>query len=276
MQFIETPAYRKAFIQYLRKGTAIDISPRAVPTERPTTHYIWRTSGDNKVRATHAVNNGKIFAWDNPPETGHPGDDYNCRCTAEPYTLEVNESFSQWVTSIVDEGLRRWAWYDFVLHYYFGGGRDIRLSHVGHLQDVIDASREHVFKGVERQVFKEARATISGSLNDTFKRSYPFYSVSFVHGESTVQGGYSGSVTRMGNALHINVEVVYNFSDVFTDPLDIREREVGNSDPRAIEANQLIDSEVGGQYYDVVDSWTTRLTAVIHIDANKSGYRGGG
>lgn len=171
MHITGTPAYRKAFIQYLRKGTAIDISLKVATNERSTTHYIWRTSGDNKVRASHAANNGKIFAWDNPPEVGHPGEDYNCRCTAESYMPEVNESSSQLVTSIVGEGLRRWAWYDFVLHYYFGRGRSIRLSHVGHLQAVIDASRGHVFKGVERQVSREARATVSGSLNDSFERS---------------------------------------------------------------------------------------------------------
>ena len=28
---------------------------------------------DNKVRLTHAANNGKNFAWDNPPYSGHPG-----------------------------------------------------------------------------------------------------------------------------------------------------------------------------------------------------------
>ncbi len=273
MHTIETPAYRKAFIQHLRKGTAIEISLKAAKDEKPTTHYIWRTSGDSKVRASHAANNGKVFVWGNPPETGHPGEDYNCRCTAEPYAPDVDESSSQHVTSIVDEGLRRWAWYDFVLHYYLGSGTSVRLSHVGHLQDVINASREHVFKGVERQVFSDAREIISGNLSDTFENTYPFYSVSFVHGRSTVEGRYNGSVARNGNALHINVEVVYNFSDVFTDPLDIRERESGSSDPRAIEANELIDSEVGGQYYNITDSWTTRLRAVIHINANKSGYR---
>lgn len=104
MHIIKTPAYRKAFTQYLRKGTAIEISLKAAANERPTTHYVWRTSGDNKVRSSHAANNGKIFAWDNPPETGHPGEDYGCRCTAEPHTPEVNESSVQWVTSIVDEG----------------------------------------------------------------------------------------------------------------------------------------------------------------------------
>ena len=49
------------------------------------THYRWQTSEDERVRPTHAANNGKIFAWDDPPDTtGHPGDDILCRCTAVP------------------------------------------------------------------------------------------------------------------------------------------------------------------------------------------------
>jgi SPP1 gp7 family putative phage head morphogenesis protein len=47
--------------------------------------YEWQTSGDERVRDTHAANNGKTFRWDNPPsETGHPGEDILCRCTAIP------------------------------------------------------------------------------------------------------------------------------------------------------------------------------------------------
>jgi hypothetical protein len=92
MQFIETPAYRKAFVQYLRCGIPIDISLKAMGDERPTTHYIWRTIGDDKVRSSHAANNGKIFVWSQPPETGHPGEEYGCRCWAESYygLVEVN------------------------------------------------------------------------------------------------------------------------------------------------------------------------------------------
>ena len=45
--------------------------------------YIWRTQGDSKVRDAHAERDGKVFSWDDPPEGGHPGEDYNCRCTAE-------------------------------------------------------------------------------------------------------------------------------------------------------------------------------------------------
>lgn len=46
--------------------------------------YRWRTSMDERVRDTHALKEGKIFRWDRPPsDTGHPGEDYNCRCYAE-------------------------------------------------------------------------------------------------------------------------------------------------------------------------------------------------
>lgn len=49
------------------------------------THYFWRTSEDERVRPDHEANNGKRFAWDSPPAiTGHPGEDIQCRCTADP------------------------------------------------------------------------------------------------------------------------------------------------------------------------------------------------
>lgn len=50
--------------------------------------YIWRSRDDAKVRHTHAEHDDKVFDWDNPPETGHPGQAYNCRCFAEPYLLD--------------------------------------------------------------------------------------------------------------------------------------------------------------------------------------------
>ncbi len=48
------------------------------------TLYIWRTMDDEKVRPSHAANDGIVFAWDIPPPTGHPGEEYGCRCWAEP------------------------------------------------------------------------------------------------------------------------------------------------------------------------------------------------
>ena len=47
--------------------------------------YIWRTAGDERVRDSHKSKNGKIYRWDDPPaDTGHPGQDIQCRCVAQP------------------------------------------------------------------------------------------------------------------------------------------------------------------------------------------------
>ena len=80
-----SPIYRKAFEQYLRKGTSIEVFLKAAAGAHQTPLYVWRTQEDSKVRPSHAANDGKIFAWDNPPPTGNPGEALGCRCWAEPY-----------------------------------------------------------------------------------------------------------------------------------------------------------------------------------------------
>lgn len=52
--------------------------------------YSWRDSRDNKVRASHRLHSNRTFRWDQPPiGTGHPGQDYNCRCWAEPVFKDI-------------------------------------------------------------------------------------------------------------------------------------------------------------------------------------------
>jgi len=47
--------------------------------------YIWQTSEDERVRETHAAHNGETIRWDDPPaDTGHVGQDFQCRCTGSP------------------------------------------------------------------------------------------------------------------------------------------------------------------------------------------------
>ena len=46
--------------------------------------YTWLGVGDEREREEHTANNDKTFKWDDPPETGHPGDEIMCRCTAQP------------------------------------------------------------------------------------------------------------------------------------------------------------------------------------------------
>lgn len=90
--FVDQTVYRKAFQDYLRKGTPIEWS---IKRAQSGTHYIWRTRNDRKVRSTHADREGQIFAWANPPQGGHPGEDYNCRCRAEPVTHPDQAKFEE-------------------------------------------------------------------------------------------------------------------------------------------------------------------------------------
>lgn len=66
--------------------------------------YIWTTMHDKRVRACHRSFSGKVFKWDNPPESWYrtstgivhtgkrynPGEDYGCRCYALP-VFDINK-----------------------------------------------------------------------------------------------------------------------------------------------------------------------------------------
>jgi len=56
--------------------------------------FVWRTSLDERVRTSHADKEGKSYEWQDPPhDTGMPGEDYQCRCTAEPNLDDLAEEF---------------------------------------------------------------------------------------------------------------------------------------------------------------------------------------
>lgn len=60
--------------------------------------YIWTTSLDERVREDHANLDGALIDWDDPPivdtrtgRRGHPGSDFQCRCTAVPVLPEFDD-----------------------------------------------------------------------------------------------------------------------------------------------------------------------------------------
>lgn len=247
---IHTPAYKKAFNLYLRKGVPIEWSMKAAAMqEHPTTHYIWRTRGDNKVRASHAANNGKVFAWDNPPPVGHPGEDFGCRCWAEPYQPKLEEADFQSVISLVNDQ-PRWGWNEFFKHYFNENGDPVTLPQIGHLQAIIEHVESTIYKRVRAQIVNEARSVVSGPIADGFKNSYSFHGVSWAHGGSTLSGDIHGGVTRQGQFLFISVTVVYNFSDVFT----------------------IIEKEPGTPY-PISGWWKTRIEIIANRDESASRYK---
>jgi uncharacterized protein with gpF-like domain len=57
----------------------------------------WTTQHDARARGSHADRDGKIFRWDSPAGSGHPTQDFGCRCYAqalgvEGYWARVKES----------------------------------------------------------------------------------------------------------------------------------------------------------------------------------------
>ena len=43
--------------------------------------YLWSTALDERVRPSHRIKNDVTYRWDSPPpDTGHPGEDVQCRC----------------------------------------------------------------------------------------------------------------------------------------------------------------------------------------------------
>ncbi len=82
----------KTHAQFIARDQMAKLSAQITQKEHKdagVTKYEWSDSGDSRVRDSHRHLNGKIFSYDNPPETDggrhcNPGEDYNCRCVAIP------------------------------------------------------------------------------------------------------------------------------------------------------------------------------------------------
>ncbi len=63
--------------------------------------YIWETSKDERVRDSHREKQGQTFRWNDPPsDTGHPGEDINCRCWASPVFSSVSPEATEFQSGI--------------------------------------------------------------------------------------------------------------------------------------------------------------------------------
>ena len=135
MNMYHSEAYRTAFLVYIRKSTPIRLSHKEAAE---TDLYVWRTQQDSKVRGAHRIHDGRSFSWSSPPPTGHPGQDFNCRCQAIPYiTGETEFAYHDITTDLASTG-ERWSDTDFVRHYYFGGGGAVDLREIGHLYEIVE------------------------------------------------------------------------------------------------------------------------------------------
>lgn len=194
MNMYHSDAYRAAFLAYIRKGTPIKLS---LKQSVDTAQYVWRTQQDDKVRGAHRANDGRVFSWSDPPPTGHPGKEFNCRCQAIPYIQGETEFAYHDITTDLTSAAERWSDIDFVQHYYFGGGRTVDLREIGHLYEIVQQyawydKAEGAFRRLAGQIADKARADKSGALSVTFSNFYDFGDVQFSHGDGTVKGVFNG------------------------------------------------------------------------------------
>lgn len=243
-----------------------------------TTHYIWHTQGDDKVRPSHAANNGRIFSWINPPSTGNPGEDFGCRCWAE--AIKVKE-YVQQILVPLDSDSEKWTTSDFLKHFYFGEGRIVTLPESGHLSGIVDyyfyqiyREGNNTYDRLNNQIINAARAQGAGNLRYDFNNSYTEFGDYFwVFGGGTVKGGFNGTVKTEKGVMYIEGDIDYRYIDTFTDPADIRQLIInGTSEPLDAGIINLLFTDALGHYFDIVGTWQSTFQAQIKIDPEDSAY----
>ena len=277
---IDQNTYLKAFDAYLRKGTPIELS---IKQNKSTGYYIWRIRGDNKVLSSHAANDGRVFAWDNPPATGHPGEDYGCRCVAEPYYAAIDEKIVISLSGISDHRAP-WRNQDYVDHYFLGNGQGVTLSQIGQLRNISEAFDTLRGEAVKQQLAGEARKIRNGAVTYRFENTYDLTSVSFSIGDTVIGGKFSGHCQEQNGALVLNGSLDFYLRDEFADPLDVG-IEVFDI-PEMVEDyfSDLTDQRLQGMLrqrkervrygtpYSITGKWNAVVTGQFHRDPSKSRY----
>lgn len=223
MYITDQDEYRRAFVEYLRRGTPIRLRTKQTGLGA---QYVWRTQQDAKVRPSHRANDGHLFDWASPPDTGHPGSDYGCRCEAVPYVSGETEFAYHVMQEFPPVRTHRYGDLDFVAHYYYGGGQALTLSETGHLREIAEhyaysTGNEGAFRRLSDQIADAARNVRSGEFSYDFRGSYDFGDIEFSHGSGSVSGVFSGTVITEGRILRISGGSRFGFSDTFEDPVDL-------------------------------------------------------
>jgi hypothetical protein len=215
------------------------------------------------VRPSHAANDGHVFAWDDPPPTGHPGEDYGCRCWAEAYVSDAAEFFNIEMQDVSDEG-PPWGHRDFIRHYFFGEGRPVTVRQTGHLRAVVAEFRRQAGDVPTRlpgQIADLARKNIGQNFNGEFGRPYQMQDVVFSLGDTTIGGAFRGTCKQNHALLDLRGVINYELKDNFKDPLDL-----GTIRSPATELPY-------GRPYLIVDRWRGSFSATVMIDRDKSKFR---
>lgn len=156
--------------------------------------YLWRTVGDDKVRGAHVMRNHRLFRWSEDLPGGHPGEDYNCRCWAEPYMrtyapapppLPARKPLSdrqKALLEIAQDRIKRFEkkGYElskrFLVHYLDKSGTPIRLT-----SQEMDMFKKNMLKNQKRFEESMVSDTVEGLPQDFMKKM-----LTMKNGETTI------------------------------------------------------------------------------------------
>jgi len=246
------------------------------------------TRGDDKVRPSHAANDGLIFSWDDPPPTGHPGGDYGCRCTAEPYYAQFAEHVTINVTGVTDTGAP-WTSRDFVRHYYRDRGRGVTVRETGHLSEIVERYINTVRRSLQDNIARKARENPGGDFADDFRNTYDMTGIVFSVGDTTIGGEFEGQSSEASGVLSFSGEFSFYLTDRFEDPLDIGVEaiDLGETFFENVERplEDYLRGQVGlppsgpprpgihtGEPYDIFDNWSGHFEGQIYLDPARSSF----
>lgn len=249
-------------------------------TSTRISQYLWHSQGDGKVRPSHAANDGQTFSFDNPPPTGNPGTDFGCRCWAEP--LNANQYSSQLLVTQINDSPQKWSDSDLGKRYLSKIGKEVTLSQIGYLQEVIDYyandaiandGKRGVYRAVNNQIINQALQNKLGKFSYNFNSTYDFGGyllfprVLFSLGNSTIKGQFNGESRIEEKFLVINGVITYNFSDKYTDPSKLVESTMFIHNMTREEAIEYLggNEDKYGVPYDITDQWQTKFNATVKI-----------
>lgn len=154
------------------------------------------------------------------PPTGNPGEDFGCRCTAEPFYLDAKEHIIIDLHDVSDDG-PAWGNRDFVRHYFLGQGRRVTVRETGHLVNIANRYIDTIKLRLKNNIAKMARANPDGNFTDDFNNTYDMTDIAFSIGDTTIGGRFTGRASMLSNVIAVSGDFDFYLEDKFIDPLDL-------------------------------------------------------